>query len=87
MQPCDPHFPNLPPVSDAEYRRWTKEQRWKRHLLEIAEAARIFGALQAAGIDLFEAAENLPTPRMNRAVAGQSELRELYQEELPPTQK
>jgi hypothetical protein len=89
MLPHDPHFPNLPPVSDAEYRRWTKEQRWKRHLLEVAEAARIFGALQAVGMDIFEAAERVPTPRMNRAGARQSELRELYRDEprsevLPP---
>jgi hypothetical protein len=81
MQQPDPNFPALPFVPDEEYRRWTKEQRWKRHLLEVAEAARIFGALQAAGVNIFDAAERVPTPRANRAGARQSDLRRLYQEE------
>ncbi len=79
MQQLDPHFPTLPYISDEEYRRWTKEQRHKRHVLEIAEAARIFNALQSAGVDIFESAERVPTPRMNRTGARQSELRKLHQ--------
>ena len=83
MQPLDRHFPTLPFVPDEQYATWTKEQRWKRHLLEVAEAARIFGALQAAGVDIFGAAERVPVPCMNRGSARQSELRKLYQEEPP----
>jgi hypothetical protein len=77
MQPHDPHFPNLPPVADQEYAR-TKDQRWKRHVLEIAEAAKMFEAMQAVGMDIFDAAERVPVPRMNRTGARQSELRNLY---------
>ena len=89
MLPLDPHFPNLPFVPDEQYATWTKEQRHKRHVLEVAEAARIFGALQAAGVNIFDAAERVPVARMNRAGARQSELRELYRDEprsevLPP---
>jgi hypothetical protein len=87
MHPRDPHFPNLPFVTDEEYRRWTQKQKADRHTLEVAEAAKLFSALQAVGIDPFEAAERMPTPRMNRASARQGELRKLYQEELQPTQK
>jgi hypothetical protein len=62
----DAGFPNLPFVSDREFAGWTEKQRWDRHVLEVAEAARIFGARQAAGMDIIEAAKNLPIPRMNR---------------------
>jgi hypothetical protein len=67
-------------VSDEQYRRWTKKQKADRHTLEIAEAAKMFNALQSLGIDPFEAAENLPVPRMNRGGARHDELRELYQQ-------
>jgi hypothetical protein len=80
MQPRDPHFPNLPPVSDEEYRRWTKKQKADRHTLEVREAAKMFDAMQAVGMDIFEAADRVPTPRMNRASARQSDLRKLYQD-------
>jgi hypothetical protein len=80
MEPRDPHFPTLSFVTDEEYRRWTQKQKADRHTLEVAEAARIFGALQADGVDPFEAAERVPTPRMNRGGAGQTELRKLYQD-------
>jgi hypothetical protein len=80
MQPVDPHFPNLPFVSDEEWATWTKEQKHKRHTLEVAEAVKIFGALQAVGMDIFEAAERVPTPRMNRKSARQNDLRRLYQD-------
>ena len=83
MEPRDPHFPTLSFVTDEEYRRWTQKQKADRHTLEVAEAARIFGALQAAGVDIFGAAERVPVPCMNRGSARQSELRKLYQEEPP----
>jgi hypothetical protein len=63
----DPDFPNLPFVSDAEYAKWTEEQKYRRLLEEIAEAARIFADLQATGMDVFEAAKRVPTARANRA--------------------
>jgi hypothetical protein len=54
MQPRDPHFPNLPPVSDEQYRVWTKKQKPTAiHL--ITEAAKLFNAMQAVGVDIFEA--------------------------------
>jgi hypothetical protein len=62
----DPHFPNLPYISDVEWQRMSKDDRWQRHLLEVAEAARIFDKRQAAGMNIFDAADNLPVPRMNR---------------------
>jgi hypothetical protein len=64
----DPGFPNLPFVSDEEFAGWTRQQRWERHnIIEVAEAARIFDARQAAGMDIVEAAKNLPVPRLNRS--------------------
>jgi hypothetical protein len=60
---------------------------WHHHLREVAEAARVFAERQKAGMSIFEAAENLPIPRLNRAGARQSDLRELYQEEPPPPRK
>ncbi len=79
MQQRDPHFPDLPYVSDEEYATWTKEQKRERHVLEVAAAAKIFDALQAGGMDIFEAAEKVPVPRMNRASKSQAHLRSLYQ--------
>jgi hypothetical protein len=46
---------------------------------EIAEARRLFDERQANGVGIFEAAENLPVPEMNRAGAGQSALRKIYE--------
>jgi hypothetical protein len=62
---ADPDFPNLPFVSDNEFAMWSEEEKFKRHCLEVAEAARIFDERQEAGIGIFDAAENLPVPRMN----------------------
>jgi hypothetical protein len=80
----DPHFPNLPLVSDAEFEKWTEQQKFARHVLEIAEVQKIFDARQVAGMDIFDAAEGLPIPRMNRKGAPQAAIRVLYQEP-PPT--
>jgi len=89
MEPPDPDFPSLPYVSDAEYSNWTNKQKADRHTLEVREAAKMFDAMQAVGMNIGDAAERVPTPRMNRAGARQSELRELYRDEprsevLPP---
>jgi hypothetical protein len=78
----DPHFPNLPFVSDEEWAGWTEQQKWQRHLLEVAEASRIFRAMQDDGMDPFEAAERVArehVPRMNLNGSRQSGLRKLYQ--------
>jgi hypothetical protein len=88
MQPPDPDFPSLPYVSEG-YSNWTNKQKADRHTLEVREAAKMFDAMQAAGMSIFDAAENLPVPRMNRAGARQDDLRELYRDEprsevLPP---
>jgi hypothetical protein len=79
MEPRDPHFPNLPYVSDEEYAQWPKEKKARRHLLEIQEAQKMFDALQSLGIDPFVAAEQVPTPRANRRGASQADIRKLYQ--------
>jgi hypothetical protein len=60
------------------------KQKWQRHLLEVAEAAKIFQSLQDTGMDPFEAAEQvdrLHRPRMNRNGSRRSDLRRLYQGE------
>jgi hypothetical protein len=74
----DPDFPNLPLVPDKEFKKWTEVRKFERHGLEVAEAAKIFDARQAAGMDIFDAAENLPVPRMNRSGLRSNELRKLY---------
>jgi hypothetical protein len=53
-------------------------RRHVKHCEEIAEAARIFAARQAAGMDIFDAAEGLRVPEMNRAGAPRAQLRTLY---------
>jgi hypothetical protein len=63
---ADPQFPSLPFISDAEWAEMTEAQKFARHVLEVAEAAKVFAALQASGMDIFDAAEKVPTPRMNR---------------------
>src|SRR5260370_18804263 len=60
---------------------------WHHHLREVAEAARVFAERQKAGMNIFDAAENLPTPRLNRAGARQGDLRNLYQEASTSTPK
>jgi hypothetical protein len=87
MELRDPLFPNLPYVSDEEYEAWSKEKKARRHTQEIAEAARIFNQLQDLGIDPFEAAEMVPTPRANRRGRSSAELHALYQvAPAPPAQ-
>jgi hypothetical protein len=54
---------------------------WHNHLREVAEAARVFAERQKAGMDIFNAAENLPVPRMNRGGARQADIRALYQDQ------
>ncbi len=78
MKKMDPNFPNLPFVSDAEFETWDDKQKQERDALEVAEAARIFGARLTAGMDIFQAAENLPVARMNRRGTPQAQLRALY---------
>jgi hypothetical protein len=80
----DPDFPNLPFISDAEWAAMSKEQQSERHTLEVREAARVFDALQAAGMDIFDAAEKVPTPRMNRTSMPQTQLRSLARRPLEP---
>ena len=67
MIPIDSHFPKLPFISDAKFRKMTNAEKFARHVQEVAEAAKIFDARQAAGMDIFDAAKNLPVPRMNRS--------------------
>jgi hypothetical protein len=43
---ADPQFPNLPFISDAEWAEMTEPQKFARHVLEVAEAAKVFAALQ-----------------------------------------
>jgi len=62
----DPDFPALPFISAAEFEAITEAQKFARHVLEVAEVAKIFDVRQAAGMSIFEAAEGLPVPRMNR---------------------
>jgi hypothetical protein len=62
----DPDFPTLPFISAAEFEAMTEAEKFARHVLEVAEAAKLFDARQAAGMSIFEAAEGLPVPRMNR---------------------
>jgi hypothetical protein len=59
MPQSDPHFPNLPFVSDEEWKTWTEDQKWRRYIPEVAEAAKIFKSMQDAGMDPFEAAERV----------------------------
>jgi hypothetical protein len=80
---ADPDFPNLPFVSDAEFKTWSEDEKFHRHCLEIAEAAKIFQALQDAGMDPFDAAERLPVPRMNRRGMPQAQIRALFQRDRP----
>jgi hypothetical protein len=54
---------------------------WHHHLREVAEASRVFAERQKAGADPFEAAQDLPVPRLNRLGAKQNELRALYSRE------
>jgi hypothetical protein len=89
MRPPDPNFPSLPDVSDAERSTQTDKQKFDRHVLEVREAAKMFDAMQAVGMDPFEAAERTPMAYLNRRGARQSALREMYQQEhrseaLPP---
>jgi hypothetical protein len=79
----DPNFPALPYVSDQEYLTLSREQKLKRHTLEVREAARMFDAMQAAGLDIGEAAERVPTPRMNRRGRSSVELRAMYLQSPP----
>jgi hypothetical protein len=73
----DPVFPALPLIPDRGWDRMTEDEKFARHCLEIAEAAKIFNARMAAGIDQFEAAKDLPVPRMNRPSQGAPSLQEL----------
>jgi hypothetical protein len=75
----DPVFPTLPFISDATFQAMTEPEKFARHVLEVAEARKIFDARQAAGMSIFDAAENLPVPRMNRKGKPQPYLRNLYQ--------
>jgi len=52
---------------------------FERHCSEVAEAAKIFDARQAAGMSIFDAAENLPVPRANRAGLPAAAIRKLYE--------
>jgi hypothetical protein len=76
----DPDFPTLPLISDADFAQMTEPKKFDRHVLEVAEAAKLFDGMQAAGASIFVAAENVPTPRMNRTGMPQARLRALYQE-------
>ncbi len=51
----DPNFPNQPFVSDEWFAGWTEKRKLARHVLEIAEAAKVFDARQAAGVSIFDA--------------------------------
>lgn len=62
----DPDFPALPLISKQRWNTMSEQEKFDRHCLEVAEARKIFDERQAAGMDIFEAAENLPVPRMNR---------------------
>jgi hypothetical protein len=63
----DPYYPNLPLIPDETWERMSKEERWQRHLLEVAEGQRMFDAMQDPGVDIFDASQRIPTPRMDRA--------------------
>jgi hypothetical protein len=69
----DPDFPNLPRIAEAERRGWSEEQKWRRHLQEVAESSKRFDhrrrELLRAGMPEAEAAieaVRLPPPWMNR---------------------
>jgi hypothetical protein len=71
-------FPSLPPLSVDEYAALNREQRWRRFIVEIEAAQKQFDAAQELGVDIFEAAELVPTARANRKGARQSDIRALY---------
>jgi hypothetical protein len=78
MMRSDPDFPNLPFVPDKEFEKWTELKKVERHVLEVAESAKVFDARQAAGMNIFDATEKLSVPRMNRGGLRSNELRKLY---------
>lgn len=59
---------------------------WTRHLAEIAEAQKIFDSRQADGVDIFDAAEDLPVPALNRRGSSSTQLRKLHQTPLSQTE-
>jgi hypothetical protein len=55
---------------------------WTRHLSELSQSQKQFDARQAAGTDIFTAAEDLPVPTLNRRGMTSAALRQVHAKPL-----